>query len=329
MNYRSQNTRINWGALCFSVIWAFFYMNFFIAALLAVLNTLCFAISQYYGFFMLFITSLILGFNGNKWALKRFGNITYDEFLYKQKRFFIINIIIFFIFIPALIFILMNLSPPINNALYILNNNNEAQSYFGKNITKTSYWNYVNTTHNTERYQSGGVTFNVKGSKNKGVVEVQYFKIDSQIYTTQLIINPNGSNAIHVVDPFIKATFTDKKFFNIHNIAEIVKAAEEDYQQNIVWFIRSYDKNDFMSAIVKNREYVLMYNEGTYNKNNLFYSPSSISKNEVLKLFKVYADGTDNFKKVTKWIKIAKEINTDTYTDHIFEDGFVCRIRNN
>ena len=329
MNQKSKNTRINWGALFFSVIWAFFYMNFFVAALLAFIHTVCFAISQYYGFSMLFVTSLIFGFNGNKWALTRFKDITYDEFLYKQKRFFIVNIIIFFIVLPAVIFTLMNLSPPINNALYILNNNNEAQGYFGRNIAKNSYWNYVDTSHNTEQYQSGGVTFNVKGSKNEGVVEVQYFKIDNQIYTTKLIINPNDSNAIRVVDPFIKVTFSDKKFFNINDIAEIVKAAEEDYQQNIVWFIRSYDKNDFMCTIVRNSEYVLMYNEGKDNEKNLFYSPSSISKDEVVKLFNVYANGTDNFKKVTKWIKMVKEINTDTHIEHIFEDGFAYKIRKN
>ena len=100
----------------------------------------------------------------------------------------IILVCIFFIAVLSVIFYGLNYSAPVTKTLSILNKNEKAINYFGRNIRKNTYFGKLSYETTDEKIKIEA-NFKVKGDKKSGYVQIKLCTNKDQTCIDELIMS--------------------------------------------------------------------------------------------------------------------------------------------
>lgn len=292
----------NWGAMLLSPLW-------------------CLRHGVWQGFLLLvpllgLFMPFVLGAYGNRWAWRKEQG-TQDQFLRRQRFWAIAGssawVFFFGIFFCALFFGL-NHSKGITRALEISNANSRLVNYLGSPIKKSSLFAGTNISNSHEQF----VRFPVKGSQEEGTLECLFEKVGDNWLLRSLALTKKDGSKLDVVDSTtIETSFSDSPSENIDELPAFIDRLEEE-QTGFIILTRNTESNDLLqTAIVfddeENMGFEVIYSDGYTRENKQVYKTKKLifDKNQLIELFRNYANGTDLHVKEMEWAKLIEIQESD------------------
>ncbi len=254
-----------------------------------------------------------LGATGNRKAWAKKGHESKESFLKRQKFWGFAGL---GIWIGALLTSLGTLSYSLNYSdgmkmgLATANTNKRLTEYFGKNIRKRSFFNGSYNYVISPEPSTLTVAFDAVGSRNEGNIHFQWEKRGKDWVTTEITFVDAEGSAHQLVDmATLASSFLPRAPYNKNRLETALSHMIQE-KDGFLILSRSKEKNDFIQTaaeLLDNGEVVfsVVYSDG-YTKWNksLYQSKIPQSKDEVIKLFTLYARGDDSHIHLIEWNKL-------------------------
>lgn len=292
--------RWNWGAFILTPFWCIRH-GIWQGLLLLV---------PVFGFFVPFW----LGATGNQKAWIKSCHESVGSFLKRQRRWGVAGLIISVSGILTYLGVLsysLNYSDGIKMGLHTANSNKRLVEYFGDSIYKRSFFNGSYNYLIDPTPSILAISFDAVGSKNAGSIRFQWEKRGEDWIATEIAFADTGGAVHQLVDELmIEGSFLSKLPYAKNTLdAALTRMIEE--KEGYVVLSRSQEKNDFIQTAidVSDEEEVafsVVYSDGytRWNK-KLYRSKSPIkSKEDVIRMFSLYARGDDAHIASVEWDKL-------------------------
>ncbi len=293
--------RWNWGAFLLSHIWCIRH---------GVWQGLLLLLIPFFG---PLLVPFWLGANGNQKAWLKSRREPVEIFLKRQKRWGIAGFIFWVGGVVAfcgLLFWALNYSADLKMGLETANSNKRLIEYFGKPIRKYSFFEGSIADGDSLDASVLSLAFNAIGSKNKGHLRLQWKKRGGDWVATEITFADSEGTTHQLVDsPTIEGSFFSRKPYE-RTVLEDALTRMIQERDGYVILLRSKKNNDFIQTAIEtlddgNIVFSVVYSDG-YTKWNkkLYQSKNLINKDEVIKLFTLYASGNDTHINLIEWDKL-------------------------
>ncbi len=291
--------RWNWGAFLLAPFWC-------------LRHGVRFGFCLFIPFFAL-VVPFILGATGNKkaWIAGDYDSV--DSFLKKQRFWrnlgFSAPAIIVLSFLSLMLY--LNNSADIQYSFKIASSNKRLIEHLGEPIKKDFFHAGILYDNNDKQLPLKQVEFGVKGSKNKGTVQLEWLEIDSEWSLQKLeFTNSKGRVDTLIDSTFLKSSTLSEGQYSKELLSNTVEEIINEKQGNLL-LVRSDKKNDFLQAALVSKEggkefFLLQYSNGfSKNNNELYESEYLFEKDYAIQFFSHYASGSDACLNLIEWNQLA------------------------
>ncbi|MFY7843342.1 MAG: hypothetical protein ACOVOR_04930 [Rhabdochlamydiaceae bacterium] len=310
--------RWNWGAFLISPIW-------------------CIRHGIWWGLFLLIpILGLFvpfwLGATGNRRLWVKNPHQSVKEFLKRQKRWGLAGLIVWLavIGIPSGVFLYStNYSEGIQMALNTINSNKRLVEYFGYPIHKCSFLNNRCEDKMGQTFLNRMVLLDVLGSKQSGHIRLDWEKKGKDWVANGMIFRDSEGGIHQLVDGVtLQGPFLEEVPYEKNRLDKALDLIIKKKEGHLILY-RSVEKQDFMITIFEPLDgetvfFSIVYGDG-YNRSNknLYRSKNFIkSKEEVIKIFSLYATGSDAHIKVIEWDQLNSiKMEDNVVTRYVFGEN--------
>lgn len=287
-----QIKRWNWGAFLLTPLWC-------------IRHRVWFGLLIFVPFFGLIIP-FILGAKGNQKAWLKNPQEPIDKFLKRQKKWGFAGLAVW----TALCitsFVLINFSTEIEMGLETANSNKRLTAYFGKPIKKSSL--FEGTFNHT--LSDLFVAFDATGDQNSGTIHFQWEKRGNDWVATDIsYVTAEGETKRIVDSPVLDSSFFAAMPYKKANLEKVLDRMIEE-KEGFAILSRSKENNDFMQTAASTTDdgsvvFSVVYSDGFTESNKQIYQAKNQlhNKEEILKLFALYATGSDSHIGQVEWNKL-------------------------
>ncbi len=254
-----------------------------------------------------------LGLKGNQKAWLRNRDEPVEVFLKRQKHwgvagliFLIANLVIcwgFFLYV-------LNCSSDIKMGLETANSNQRLIEYFGKPIRKSSFFEGSYTSSDSLNTSIRSLAFNAIGSKNEGKLHFQWEKRGEDWVATEVAFVDSEGKTHQLVDSLtLEGSFFSREPYERGVLEEALTHMIQE-REGYVILSRSKKHNDFIQTAIEildngTMAFAIVFSDGYTKWNKKLYQSKDLhTKDEIIKLFTLYASGNDAHINLIEWNKL-------------------------
>lgn len=259
------------------------------------------------------IVPFMLGAKGNQKAWMKNTHEPVEAFLKRQRYWGFAGLAIWIVGLSTLLGSLLyslNYSEGMKMGLQIANSNKRLTEYFGQPIEKSSLlsgsYNYIISP----KPSTLAIAFNAIGSQSNGHIHFQWEKRGEDWVATEIAFADSEGRTRQLVDsPTIKTSFLTKIPYektSLENVLDRIIQEKDGY----VILSRSKENNDFIQTAAEvsddgNVVFSVVYSDGYTKWNKKLYQSKNLQhKEEIIKLFTLYATGDDSHINLIEWNKL-------------------------
>lgn len=290
----------NWGAFLLTPFWC-------------IRHRIWLGLLLFIPFFWLIIP-FILGAKGNQKAWIKNTHESVDVFLKRQKYWGFAGLTIW---IVSLLISLGSLSYSLNYSdgmkmgIEIANSNKRLSRYFGKSIKKSSFFNGAYNYIISPKNSTLSVAFDAIGTQNSGHIHLKCEKRDDDWIATEMAFIDAKSKTCQIINsPTLKSSFFKKTPYAKTTLENILNRMIQE-KDGYVILLRSKENNDFIQTATERLDdgdvvFSLVYSDEYTEWNKQLYQSKNLipNKEEIVKIFSLYAAGNDLHLDSIEWDKL-------------------------
>lgn len=295
-----QIKRWNWGAFLLTPFWC-------------IRHRIWHGLLLFIPFFGLIIP-FMLGAKGNQKAWIKNSHEPVEGFLKRQKYWGFAGLAIWIVglitFLGSLSYSL-NYSDGMKMGLEIANSNKRLTGYFGKSIKKSSFLNGSYNYIISPEPSTLSVSFNAIGTQNSGHIHFQWEKRDDDWIATEMVfVDAEGRTSQLVNSPTLESSFFTKMPYGKISLENALNRMIQE-KDGYVILSRSKENNDFIQTAAEISDdghvvFSVVYSDGYTKWNKQLYQSKNLipNKEEIIKIFTLYATGNDSHIGSIEWNKL-------------------------
>lgn len=205
----------------------------------------------------------------------------------------------------------LNYSDGMKMGLQIANSNKRLTEYFGHPIEKSSFlsgsYNYIVSP----KPSTLSIDFNANGPQSNGHIHFQWEKRGEDWVATEIAFaDSEGKTRQLVHSPTIESSFFTKMPYEKNILQNFLNRMIQE-KDGYVILVRSEENNDFLQTAAElsddgNVVFSVIYSDGYTRWNKKVYQSKNFiqNKEEIIKLFTLYATGDDSHINLVEWNKL-------------------------